>query len=220
MNLTRFELKDLIFRTLKDIKRVSRGAGDIFYADVANVDISDVYNLLSEYRKRRTDTIKKETAKKLSAGAELLLIYALSELGYDFKLPLQYTDDENGKLYLTDFKGVYFNLSHSGTMVACVVCKNECGIDIESERKENPAIADKYFTDREKKLLSEKRYNFTQIWVRKEAVAKADGRGIKAGLKNIDTSGDTLSLSGLEYRLYDIQTDLNGYNMAVAIRQT
>ena len=44
MNLTRFELKDLIFRTLKDIKRVSRGAGDIFYADVANVDISDVYN--------------------------------------------------------------------------------------------------------------------------------------------------------------------------------
>lgn len=219
MNLTRFELKDLICRSLKNIKSIAEGGSDIFYADVTEVNISDVYDLLSVYRRTRTDKIKKEQAKKLSAGAELLLIYALIELGYDFKLPLRYTADKNGKLYLSGADGLYFNLSHSGMMAACVVCKNECGIDIEPERKSNPLIADKYFTDSEKKLLSEKRYTFTQLWVRKEAVAKADGRGIQAGLKNIDVSGDTLSLSDTEYRLYDIKISLEGYTMAVALKQ-
>ena len=205
---------------LKNTKHITIDGADVFYADASAVDITSVRNILSEYRKNKTDKIKKESVKRLSAGAELLLIHALKVLGYDFHLPLNFVADKNGKLYFIDLKGLYFNLSHSGEMVACIICKNEAGIDIERERKINPAIADKYFTKAEKELISENLYTFTDIWVRKEAVAKADGRGIAAGLGNIDVSGDTSLLSGSEYRLYDIETSLCGYKLSVALKQT
>lgn len=206
--------------SLKNTEHITIDGADVFYADASAVDINSVRNILSEYRKIKTDKIKKESVKRLSAGAELLLIHALKTLGYDFQLPLNFTADKKGKLYFTDLKGLYFNLSHSGEMVACVICKNEAGIDIERERKINPALADKYFTNSEKELVSENVYTFTDVWVRKEAVSKADGRGIAAGLGNIDVSGDTLFLTGSEYRLFNIETSLCGYKLSVALKQT
>lgn len=98
-----------------------------------------------------------------------------------------------GKPFLSS-KEVYFNLSHSKDQAVFAVTKNtDIGIDIEFIKKTHDflQIAERFFHQEEyKKLLSiddpeEQRYNFYRLWTKKEALLKATGDGIAAGLDKL-----------------------------------
>ncbi len=107
--------------------------------------------------------IKKIAAEKLNTSEESLV----------------FSENINGKPYFTNFPDFHFNISHSEDGIAIAVDKKEIGIDIEKIRNVNLRVADRFFTDEEKKYVnkdaefSQKR--FFEIWTKKEAYIKKHG---------------------------------------------
>lgn len=91
-----------------------------------------------------------------------------------------------GKPYI---KGIYFNISHTNNLSACVISDNEVGIDIE-QITYNEKVARKILTKNELDnlyLCSNKAEMFTIYWTMKESYVKLLGIGLEYGLKNVDT---------------------------------
>lgn len=193
-----------------DMKIYEKKIGDVhlLYADVSELDTEMDYPDISDYRRDKLLRLKREDSKRLSLGAELLLIYALKKYYPSIAVPFRITVDVNEKPFID---GVEFNLSHSGNVVVCAVADTEVGVDIERSDRKNDTVAEKYFSDAEKK------HSFSYIWTRKEAVLKTDGSGIAYGLKNIDVTGDTVKINGKTYRLISIKPEITGYDISLCV---
>lgn len=87
-----------------------------------------------------------------------------------------------------------FNLSHAGDQAAFVLAwSRDVGIDLEpiSHDRDLDGIAGRWFTADEARRLRElgpdhRAREFFRLWTRKEAVLKADGTGIAAGLEQLE----------------------------------
>ena len=140
---------------------------------------------------------------------KLLLKEAISQLGYDYSLAL-IQENKYGKPYFKD-SDFGFNISHSGEYIVCVISTDEkqnLGIDIEENK---PIVLEDFnnvFTKDEQKEISEQG-NFQTFWTRKEAVAKADGRGILIPFNTIDTLNLSVVLDNKRYALYEVEIDHN-----------
>ena len=92
---------------------------------------------------------------------------------------LVFSENKNGKPYFTNFPDFYFNISHSADGIAIAVDTKEIGIDIEKIRDVNLRVADRFFTDEEKKYVYKDeefcQKRFFEIWTKKEAYVKKHG---------------------------------------------
>ncbi len=96
--------------------------------------------------------------------------------------------NEHGKPYLKNNE-LYFNISHDKNMTVLVTSDKEIGVDLEYLTYK-PSVVNKYFTPREQEIIKKsknKEYDFTKIWVMKEAYVKMLGTGIFYGLEKVDT---------------------------------
>lgn len=120
----------------------------------------------------------------------LTLSDALLRLEKDGHEPisLEYTYGEIGKPYLKKYP-YYFNLSHSGEFLFCVISEEEVGVDIQRMKAlEDFRIAKRFFGGTELQYLEESRSHkdkqerFYRLWTCKEAYGKLTGRGITASI--------------------------------------
>lgn len=189
----------------------------LFIGDISEVDPDKIdKSLLSQYRAGKLRSIKKEKARRQSAGAELTLNYALKAcIGKE--APTEYYADERGKTYFRDIDA-YFSLSHSGDYALCAVSDRIVGADIQKKRKVNYRLAERFFTaDELERIKKNPDDAFNRIWARKEALSKAVGAGIQMGFRNIDVLNSTVTYKGIKYRLYDIEA-VSGYSIAAAVK--
>lgn len=93
------------------------------------------------------------------------------------------------KPYLKD-SNIYFNISHDKGTTVLVVSDKEIGVDIEYLTYKEDVIKHRF--NKKEQLIIEnslnKEYDFTRIWVMKEAYVKCLGIGLEYGLKNVDTT--------------------------------
>lgn len=97
--------------------------------------------------------------------------------------------NEYNKPYLKNEK-IYFNISHSNGTIVLVISDKEIGVDVEYFVYKESVVR-KYFTNNEQNEIlnsTNKVYDFTRIWVMKEAFVKMKGIGISYGLINVDTT--------------------------------
>jgi len=112
-----------------------------------------------------------------------------------------------------------FNIAHSGNMVVCALIKGgRIGIDIEEIRSLDVPLLEAIFTENELKLIANHPGDVSlpiQIWVRKEAIQKATGKGVLLAHAMIDT---TLSFFDFEReRYYNNDVRLcDGYTCTIA----
>ena len=107
---------------------------------------------------------------------------------------IQYQVGTQGKLSIDG--GIAFNLSHSGRYAVCVIWGGcHVGIDIEAHQAdlETLSIARHYFSTAEQAELAtlpeaKRIQGFYTCWTRKEAVIKADGRGLQIPLASFDVT--------------------------------
>ncbi|MGN6367483.1 MAG: 4'-phosphopantetheinyl transferase family protein [Phycisphaerae bacterium] len=107
------------------------------------------------------------------------------------QLPITY--NPHGKPSV-EGSNVHFNISHTaGYILLGIGRDHELGVDIESPRQnlEHENLARRFFTPGEHAALlaipAENRVNaFFRCWTRKEAILKAMGRGISAGLDTFE----------------------------------
>lgn len=143
-----------------------------------------------ESEKRETESDGKESGSGEYYTGEKLTIYTVSQVLRLLAEPLdlQFDYGARGKPYLRDYP-FYFNLSHSGEYVFCVISDQEVGVDIQQcGPVDGGRIAGRFFTEIERQALAdctdfmERRKLFYQMWVRKEAYGKLTGEGIAATL--------------------------------------
>lgn len=126
----------------------------------------------------------------------------------------------DGKPFLLEH-ALHFNLTHSGDYAAIAVSHYPVGVDIELFRPDIAweQIVARRFTERERDWTTSVE-RFFQLWVKKEAVLKADGRGLQAGLGTFEcpfAASGTAVLAAGEYHVSEVDAP-EGYFASVAVK--
>lgn len=167
---------------------------------------------------------RKATAMKHTRDAHhhvlgrLLLRRALERSGLAPSLVHFVQVAPEGRPYLPDSK-IDFNISHSGDIVACAF-SDECrvGVDVEAVVRIHFQDFENQFSQYEWDTIIQDRApvtRFYEFWSRKEAVIKADGKGLQNDLATIDVSKDVTVLHGKTWFLVDVPVT-EGYKMCLA----
>lgn len=169
-------------------------------------------------KKISTDSISQLHHKlEHSYGLELIS-YGLNSL-YQISIPvskiteqLKYT--KYGKPYFSSYPNIYFNISHSKSIVICAFDTHSIGVDIEKFRPFRPTILKKVLTKNEKKWMNKifqdiqntqdilntqntlntqnKTHHslymeaFYRIWTAKESILKHSGIGLRRSPSEIE----------------------------------
>ena len=191
----------------------------IYSMNVSGIDPADKkwYKYLSSKRIEKVEKLKQEKHKAQSVGAELLLRHALMEITGNSGI-VEWDTDENGKLYLKNYKGIYVNLSHSGDYAVCAVHSAPVGIDIELCRECDIKIAKRFFSPEEVQFIensSDRNNAFFDIWTKKESFAKATGRGIAMHMNTFSVLDNEITHDGKRYIFKSCSSQPEGYKMSV-----
>jgi len=96
--------------------------------------------------------------------------------------------DEYGKPYQETVPGLFFNYSHSGTMVACGIAGENIGVDIQ-KFTEGGRVREKVYCagewEEERAFADTSRY-FTEVWTKKESFLKLTGDGLRREMKSLN----------------------------------
>ena len=161
--------------------------------------------LLPEKLKNKLNNINDETSRTKSLVGLMIVGKLLNDqrTGIDIHC-LSY--DRNGKPLLTN--GHNISIAHSGNMVLCCYsAQGAVGLDVEALGYHIGPLYDEYLTPKELTALNTDRnpeVAFGKMWVRKEAVLKADGIGLLHPLNELDVTDDTVELRNNTYYLQDI----------------
>jgi 4'-phosphopantetheinyl transferase len=152
----------------------------------------------------------------LSVLGKALLMRGLADSGYDDTLRDAYKVTEFGRPYMLN--GPKFNIAHSGNVAVCAISETTVGVDIENVTRIDIDVFEDHFVPEEWNLI-QKATNptvaFYTLWCKKEAVIKADGKGLSNALNDVITLTDQTELNDIIYhtRLHFIYPD---YIMATA----
>lgn len=121
-----------------------------------------------------------------------LLKHAVALLNYEVCIAdLLYT--KFGRPYFGMLEDFDFNISHSGNLVVCAVTDmGKIGLDVEKRKHINICDFKDQFSTKEWQHIKDEgfpHYTFYDYWTKKEAVIKADGRGMALSLNLIDVTG-------------------------------
>ena len=135
-----------------------------------------------------------------------LLLYGLVERGLPFSSLERLKFNAYGKPFV-DAK-VNFNLSHSGSCVVCAVTdRGSIGVDVEAVKDIDLAAFNDCVNDGEWSKIqqsTDKQIAFFKCWTKKEAVIKADGRGLSIPLRQINLNDESAVLTGKSWYLKTI----------------
>lgn len=144
----------------------------VYLMSTENVKDPRTFASWKEYlpRERWEKTVRpiKEEDRKTELAAWLLLYQALKEWGIsEEKINIHgaYCYGKHGKPMRKD-REVYFNLSHSGKYVLCVVAETEIGCDIEKVKEVKWKLAKRFFSEGE--------YDFLERLGRQEKIIKRE----------------------------------------------
>lgn len=179
------------------------------YCNVENLDLEKAYNLVSDERKSKIDFYRFDKDKKLSCGAYLLLKKLLIE--EDIINP-SFSFSKYGKGYISNHENIYFNLSHSNSIVSCAISDKEIGTDVEYiDGNIDLNIAKQYFYGEEYESImksNDKPNEFFSYWVLKESYMKYTGLGMNLDLDSfcilIEDKIKLKNNDGVKFSLFDI----------------
>ena len=192
----------------------------IAYCDVSDLNLHKAYDLLPINRKEKVDNFRFKKDKLLSAGAYLILEKMLKE--ENITTP-RFRMGKYGKTYISNYEHIYFNLSHSGKMVACAISDREVGIDVEyNDPTIDLNIAKNYFYNMEYESIMKSETpqdEFFKYWVLKESYMKYTGLGFNLNLNSFEiVIDDEIKLkndkNNLKFSLFNVED----YKLAVCCK--
>ncbi len=144
--------------------------------------------IVSRSRREKTDRMRFAAAKRLSLGAGLLLMCAVSGAGLD-PLKSDTADEKHGKPYLTAYPDMHFSLAHSGSVAMCVTADADTGCDIERIGDVRAEIAERFFDGEEARDIFGtdvplRAARFYRYWTLKESYIKCLGTGMATALNS------------------------------------
>ena len=165
----------------------------ILLCNMTTLNLSVPDNLSGE-EQARLQTISHPTQAKFYQQSRCLLRTLLGQLLHQPPAEICFSTASHGKPQLTQHP-LQFNISHSQYWLCIALTTVPVGVDIEftAHTPVRPwlALAKRFFTANEYQYLTQQSAeqlaeHFFQLWTQKEAVLKAHGGGISAGLQRLD----------------------------------
>ena len=157
----------------------------LFVADIADIDATQLFarkkSILNEYYISKIERYKNERARGLAVAAAVLLEAVCRMRGHVDFARQEVNENKWGKPYLVKLPDFCYNLSHSGSKVACAVDAYPLGVDIQRMgNNTDMALAQRFFHATEARYVYEKtareqRERFFSLWTLKESFIKAEG---------------------------------------------
>ena len=183
--------------------------------------LNSVLPLIPKWRQEKILRFRFLKDRGASAGAFLLLSHALERegihAGYDMD---EFCYNSHNKPYLLppENEQIYFNLSHSGKYVMCIISDTENGCDVQEIKEGGDDIAERFFSQKEKEYLrplspDDRVRAFYELWALKESCLKATGSGLAHELSAFSVDPKTFKIEGLDglatctLRLYNIDRE-------------
>lgn len=159
--------------------------------------------------KEKVLAYRKWQDSQLSLLGRLLLNHGLQRMGIKHeKKNLNYTF--YNKPFLDDIN-TKFNISHSGEIVVCVLSDtNDVGIDVEIIDKINIQDFESQMTKSEWgniRIAEDEKKAFFDYWTQKEAVIKANGKGLSIPLKSFEIANLSTKINDETFFLKEIFLD-------------
>ena len=161
--------------------------------------VRDLGLTLSEEEWQRTERFKfPKDQRRFIVGRGLLRKLLASYLSCE-PAAVEFTYGPSGKPALTGKSGsnsLSFNLSHAGSLVMFAFTRSrQLGVDIEGvdttvdiDQIINQFFAPAEIADVNSRPADLRHHRFFELWTRKEALAKAQGKGLFTALRELDTS--------------------------------
>ena len=192
----------------------------VYLADTKALDdpvlFNNIYAIVSDRRKEKTDRLINRKDKMLSLGVEYLLFCACEDNGIDC-CRTEIKTDRYGKPYLEN-NNFFFNLSHSEYRAMCVVSDTPAGCDVEKIKDADMAVAENFFREDEYLYVKsaqtqlEKNDRFFRVWTLKESFMKCNGCTPEYQLGSFSVLNPPKEYETGEY------TDSNGYRYAWCVK--
>lgn len=158
-----------------------------------------------------------ESDASLHLLGNLLLLKGLSDMGCTALTLGDLRFTEYNKPYFTG--DLFFNISHSGEYALCAISKkNRVGIDIEAIKDIDFKEFSGCFTAREWICINtsdDPGTAFYRFWTRKEAIIKADGKGLQIPLPGFEVIHDVANVNGYTWYLHPVKIS-EGYIAHIA----
>lgn len=155
--------------------------------------------VLSDDEGRRAARFITEELRRRFVAGRGALRFLLGDVLGEAPEQLEFQESDTGRPFLANQKlGVDFNVSHAGCHALIAATRGRrVGVDIEQIRPvpEVDSLVERFFAKRERELFSDlptdmRLRAFFAVWTRKEAFAKATGRGIASTLHRFAVSVD------------------------------
>lgn len=163
--------------------RIGPVRAELSLLDIRGDELRSCYEMLPAWRREKADRLRSENDKLLSLGAGLLLKRACERRGIpDADRLVSYSP--YGKPFLSEHPEVYFSLSHSGSVVLCLVSDRPVGCDTERIDPRMLRLAPRVLQTEELKQVrsagpeAEQAEQFTRFWCLKESYMKCTGLGL------------------------------------------
>ena len=194
----------------------------IYYLDISLLSTYEMQRslpLFPDFIVRSILKYRNSEDQLLVFAGKLLLLFALEQLEYSDKPDLS-------DMKYTTYKRPYFeypiefSIAHSGSY-ALLAFTTSCkiGIDIEKIHPIDLTDFSGVFTQKEWNALNQQAdwlQPFFQLWTKKEAVAKAIGKGLYIPLSQIDVCNPTVEADGEIFWLHQVDID-NRYIINLAM---
>lgn len=189
---------------------------EIYFAELSDTLDAEVFasylSLVSPARQQRLQGMKFDIDKKLTLYAEVLVRTLASKKCNSSPEGFAFTVNPYGKPELAGFLNFHFNISHTRNALAVILDDTPVGIDIERVAQADLKIGARFFTPQEQAYIvqdgKDQHKCFYEIWTRKEAYIKQDGKGLSIPLQSFDvTQNDIWQRTHCQQR--------NGYVLSV-----
>lgn len=165
---------------------------EIFIVNVREPIKDSCFNFLmqfvgSEKRERIVRRKIKQDADNMLVGEILAKTAIKKAFGISIENQ-EFVCDKNQKPYLAAYPNIFFNISHSGGLVACAVSDKAVGLDIQrigSYRAKTAERVCNYSELEQIEKSGDRASEFTKIWTQKEAALKKNGVGLAAAAADI-----------------------------------
>ena len=204
---------DLVFfNSFRDALALDSELITVLLADVRVLSETEKYLIhLSEAERKRLDRLlPKSVRDTFIMGRLLCRKFASEHQGVKLnEVVIEQADEFTKPCFQAGSKSLFFNISHSGTMLAVAFSKTaQIGIDIERMREgmKIELVSDNYFTDAEQGLIFEsknKNLKFFELWTRKESVVKLIGSELLSHLRFMEVLDGENHYSQLAVNDYD-----------------
>jgi len=191
-----------------------------FLLDVDLAELTHAAHYLSEDEQERANRLVSERHRHQFMAAHAVLRVVLSRYCAQPPQELAIQKSSAGKPFLTDGAAIRFNLTHShGRALIAIAKDREVGIDLEKLGPEVDVVglANRFLSSQDQAFIEggdpERRHErFLQVWVAREAVFKAEGKGITFPLHHDHVA---LSNNGKEGRLIRGKGGSDGINIPI-----